>query len=1104
MKGLDYFLKCFLLVLLLSSGAFARGGGGCFLADTHINTDNGLKSIDTITVGDQIASFDNGNLTYDRVAAVYNTNASEYYEITAAASSVNVTAEHLFYTAVGELKRAYSLSVNDVLLVYAGESLKPVRIESIRKHEDPAIVYNILSDGKNNYVANDFLVHNKGCVLPDTPILTSNGEWKNIADIRVGDTVAAYTYNGELVNASVEEVYTLEAEGYYELEASGGYILKVTGEHPFYIGNQIFKTVDYLNPGDRIYVYDGKGLSEESIRSKRWIPESTRVYNLHTDWPNTYFANRVAVHNKGCFLPDTLIDTPDGPQKIDRIKAGDVVYGFDKEKNIVKTTVIETIELKESSYYEIGTAYSTVNATSEHPFYSINGSFTAIKDLKVGDIVYILANGELKPETISYKRLIDRNVNVINLHVNGPNTFFANGFAVHNKGGCFTAGTRILTPKGEKNIESLKDGDDVYAVTPQGSLQAVAVEEIYRISARVLKINTNNREVNTTAEHPFLTVDGSFRQAGELKVGDKVTVYDAGYQKTEEIISINETGESAVYNLNVGEPHTFVASGFIVHNKGGSSGGSSSPYTSSTPCGININQTFSGGRIIEGQQCIYVYYLKTSSSSALDSCVRQATNPWDTCISQASFASSKELQFKCKDSEKCKEITQITLSDGRIVKVIQPPGLIEQFLPVIFLFGFFGFFFLNIFLAGSRALKSFKNGFNSENTEDLDYCYPGSRIDKKAAKTAKVLEYLSKQDKVWEPVQLKNQARDVFMKLQKCWEARSYGEMKPLLMPYLYKQHLEQIYSLMRNHEIDRIENVNVNLVEIIQLRHYAKKNMQEFTAIIEASAKDYYVDDRNNEFLRGDTTPATFQEFWVFQRQDDSWLLREINQSRESNALSEENFVEELTPHQLENIYGESSKQGSGESAPWLEEEMAKKESKIHRMLNFLSKTDRGWDEENMKEIVRKTFVSVLTAFENRDASVLKDLVLPEAFKEYSDNVKEMLDTNKSVEYRNMCVRKVDIVLVKNYADRNMDEFTARVSAHAQTIRKEGGKLVSEEEYVTPFERYLTFRKEGGVWKLLKIQPPAKTKSILAEENVDEESSRDQIQWYYTQDRAV
>ena len=94
-------------------------------------------------------------------------------------------------------------------------------------------------------------------------------------------------------------------------------------------------------------------------------------------------------------------------------------------------------------------------------------------------------------------------------------------------------------------------------------------------------------------------------------------------------------------------------------------------------------------------------------------------------------------------------------------------------------------------------------------------------------------------------------------------------------------------------------------------------------------------------------------------------------------------------------------------------------------------------------------------------------------------------------------------MILVRNFADRAKDEFTVRISAHAQRIIHKGDQIRSEQEYVTPFEEYWTFGRLDEQWKLKEVLPPTLGKKKLAEENVDEDSSQSQLQWYYRQTRA-
>jgi len=93
-------------------------------------------------------------------------------------------------------------------------------------------------------------------------------------------------------------------------------VLAVTPEHPFYVGNGTFKTLEALRPGNSIRAYDGTGLTPQRIESIESVRVPTRVYNLMTDSPHTFFANGIAVHNKGggggCFAAGTPVLTPRG------------------------------------------------------------------------------------------------------------------------------------------------------------------------------------------------------------------------------------------------------------------------------------------------------------------------------------------------------------------------------------------------------------------------------------------------------------------------------------------------------------------------------------------------------------------------------------------------------------------------------------------------------------------------------------------------------------------------------------------------------------------------------------------------------------------------
>ncbi|MDP2865494.1 MAG: TIM44-like domain-containing protein, partial [Elusimicrobiota bacterium] len=141
-------------------------------------------------------------------------------------------------------------------------------------------------------------------------------------------------------------------------------------------------------------------------------------------------------------------------------------------------------------------------------------------------------------------------------------------------GGCFPAGTMVATVSGDVPIEKLRPGIKVLSFSG-GRLVESAVKEFYEKKDRLLVIRTDKGRLTATAEHPLLT-RYDFTEVRDLKKGAEVAVLIDGRRVWARIKSIKPGGVAPVYNIEVAPPHTFIADGFIVHNKGGGSFGGGS------------------------------------------------------------------------------------------------------------------------------------------------------------------------------------------------------------------------------------------------------------------------------------------------------------------------------------------------------------------------------------------------------------------------------------------------------------------------------------------------------------------------------------------------
>lgn len=713
-----------------------------------------------------------------------------------------------------------------------------------------------------------------GCVERGSMIQTPSGPVA-IEDLRLGQPVCSFC-DGHVATAKVLAVYAVEPDGYYELVA-GGRVLRVTGEHPVATGPGVFRIASLLRRGDRVLVVDGEVVRLAALEAVRAVSTGRRAYNLLVSPGGTYLANGIVVHNKGCFLPETLIRRADGSEiAVAKVRVNDRVAAFTAAGELVAARVRKVVTHEVDQYLIVRTTSVLLHVTAEHPFYVGNGTFKTLESLKVGDRIFVFDGRELLAEPIESMETIRKRVTVYNLQTDAPHTYLANGVLVHNKGG--------------------------------GG-------------------------------------GGGFRGGG----------------------------------FHGGSSH------------GSGSGSSDSPFA------VIV---FMGGVLVV----------------------------------------------------------------------------------------------LAIILRASRRRSD----------ENLDFVYSRGQIAKKSGKTCKLLEFLSRQDPTVAPEALKRLAEATFVTLERCWSERSYEPMRPLLMPDLFREHTLELAGMTRQHEVNLIDDLKVDGIDLVNVRYTFKEEQREFTALITATARDYYVDDRTHKYLRGDRAAAQFQEFWTFQFHGKAWLLREIEQTRESDALKTDDFFEQFTDTGVDQIYGkEATKQG--QAGPWLEKGVQTKETRIERLLNFLVETDSLWDRQTMLETTRRVFLEVMAA---RQSGNVSDIPNDELFPDVASNLKEAIARNRerdiSIEFRNLCVRKVELILVRNFADNSRDEFVARVRAHAQRFMSRGGRCVQQDEDVIPFEQYVTMGRLENRWKLKEILSGQAGQTAMGQENLDEDSSSEQLQWYYQRKRTV
>lgn len=121
---------------------------------------------------------------------------------------------------------------------------------------------------------------------------------------------------------------------------------------------------------------------------------------------------------------------------------------------------------------------------------------------------------------------------------------------------------------------------------------------------------------------------------------------------------------------------------------------------------------------------------------------------------------------------------------------------------------------------------------------------------------------------------------DIFFKIQGAWMNRDLSPVAGLLTQEMRRIFQEDIDRLVREHRVNRLENIAVRNVEIAEAWQEAGHDF--ITTLIYANLLDYTTDDVSGQVVEGSKTdPVKFEEFWTFTRPvgNNQWQLSAIDQ---------------------------------------------------------------------------------------------------------------------------------------------------------------------------------------------------------------------------------
>ena len=182
--------------------------------------------------------------------------------------------------------------------------------------------------------------------------------------------------------------------------------------------------------------------------------------------------------------------------------------------------------------------------------------------------------------------------------------------------------------------------------------------------------------------------------------------------------------------------------------------------------------------------------------------------------------------------------------------------------------------------------------------------YVNRRINTKSKEADALLERLAKKDPVWDEKKLEDMVGKSFFAIESAWCSQNLNKLSLHLTPELAAQWATQIACLKQSGQWNKMDDLKLDTVRIVEVKNYREKEKDSFTACLDAGAVDYTVDaegqvfDSNAGSRRGrdnnEKEFAKFREFWTFQRHGDKWLLSAVDQKDAWEKLVDEPLVDE------------------------------------------------------------------------------------------------------------------------------------------------------------------------------------------------------------------
>jgi predicted lipid-binding transport protein (Tim44 family) len=168
---------------------------------------------------------------------------------------------------------------------------------------------------------------------------------------------------------------------------------------------------------------------------------------------------------------------------------------------------------------------------------------------------------------------------------------------------------------------------------------------------------------------------------------------------------------------------------------------------------------------------------------------------------------------------------------------------------------------------------------NYQTIEPSSYQQPTLAYAAPQEDVATGLNHIRQMDYTFDEQRFTDGVMDLFFKIQGAWMNRDLSPAATLLTTQMRQNLQSDIDTLLRDHKINRLENIAVRSVQIIEA--WQESGQDYITTLVYANLLDYTTDDAGQVISGSKTDPVKFEEYWTVTRPvgNNPWQLSAIDQ---------------------------------------------------------------------------------------------------------------------------------------------------------------------------------------------------------------------------------